>query len=93
MAGRTAHCHGGKLPDADKLRKLVADGYGKKQIAERYGVSRDHVSRRLKRMGMTPPFDSQPAQPRQYPVMQLRGQQSRITLPHVSILAHLEKYA
>lgn len=42
MAGRTAYCHGGKLPDADKLRKLVSDGYGKRHIAERYGVSRDH---------------------------------------------------
>ncbi|MBB3944675.1 transposase [Rhizobium skierniewicense] len=93
MAGRTAHCHGGKLPDGETLQKLVNDGYGKKQIAERYGVTADHVHRRLKKLGVTSPMDSKPQPARTYPVMQLRGPQRRITLPHVSILAQMEKYA
>lgn len=93
MAGRTAHCMGGKLPSIEMLEKLVSDGYGKKQIAERFGVTRDHVHKRMKKLGVTSPNDSHPKPTRTYPVMRLRGSERRITLPHVSILANMEKYA
>lgn len=93
MVGRFIPVHAGKLPSAEELANLVREGHGSNQIAARFGVTGDHTRKRLKDLGLTPPKDSQPRPNRTRKVMRLNSQHGAISLPRVSILAHLEKYA
>ncbi|WP_146258630.1 hypothetical protein [Agrobacterium rosae] len=93
MVGRSIPVHPGKLPSAEELANLVREGHGSNQIAERFGVTGDHTRKRLKDLGLTPPKDSQPRPRSARRVMQLHGQHGPISLPRVSMLTDMEKYA
>ena len=94
MADRVIPSYGGKLPTLDALKAHVGEGYGSNQIADRYGVTREYTRQRLKEFGLTPPHDRQP-RPSETPTvtMKLFSPTGPITLPRVSMLSHMGKYA
>lgn len=93
MADRFVPKHSGKLPSVETLKNLVRDGHGSNQIADLYGVTQEYTRQRLKYFGLTPPRNSEPRPLAIRPTMQLRHPQGPITLPRVSMIASMEKYA
>ncbi|MGV1870914.1 hypothetical protein [Agrobacterium rosae] len=93
MTAPNMNSYSGKLPNADGLKQRVREGFGSNQIANRYGVSGDYVRKRMKQLDLNPPRDSVPQRSRNWPTVQLRSREGLISLPRVSILSHLEKYA
>lgn len=93
MADRVIPIFAGKLPSEQALRKLVRDGYGSNQIADRFGVKRDYVRSRLKSFGLAPPADRQPPTIGVPRTMQFHGPGGPVTLPRISIISDLERYS
>ncbi|MCZ7466423.1 hypothetical protein [Rhizobium rhizogenes] len=83
----------GKLPNADALRQLVREGNGRTQIAARYGVTQDRVRARLKELGMKAPLYRVARPAEKLPTMTLRTDSGPISLPRISIIQDMEKYA
>lgn len=82
-----------KLPKADVLQKLVRQGHGRKQIAEIYGVQPERVRKKLKELRLDAPLDQEPHSFMRHRPLTLRRDGARITLPFISMIASMEKYA
>lgn len=82
-----------KLPPAPKLQELVNQGYGRNQIAAMYGVSLDHARKILKECGIIAPRSRDPNAQSPTPIMTLYVEGWPVTLPRVSMIATMEKYA
>jgi hypothetical protein len=82
-----------KLPSASVLQGLVNQGYGRNQIAARYGVSLDHMRKTLNSYGIIAPRSRDPDAHRTTPIMTLYVEGKPISLPRVSMIADLKNPA
>lgn len=82
-----------KLPSVDIIRKLVREGLGLNQIADRFGVTRDHTRRRLKELGLNPPASREASRARTIPVMTVDTPTDPVNLPRISMLLSNENGA
>jgi hypothetical protein len=82
-----------KLPSASVLQGLVNQGYGRNQIAARYGVSLDHMRKTLNSYGIIAPRSRNPDAHALTPIMTLYVDGKLVNLPRVSMITNMEKYA
>lgn len=82
-----------KLPPAEVLLEWVNKGYGRNQIAARYGVSLDHMRKILNAYGIIAPRSRDPERLPNTPIMTLYIDGKPISLPRASMIATMEKYA
>ncbi|WHA40942.1 hypothetical protein [Agrobacterium larrymoorei] len=93
MLNHTRSKSGSKLPPGDALKKLIRQGFGRNQIAERYSVTPSRVRERLKELGLNAPVNGKPKPDFQISTMTLETPEGLISLPRVSMIASMEKYA
>ncbi len=84
---------GAKLPAPGAIKKLIRQGYGRNQIAARFDVSPGRVRERLKELGLEAPADGTPKPDIKISIMFLGTREGVISLPRVSMIASMEKYA
>lgn len=84
---------GAKLPAPGAIKKLIRQGYGRNQIAARYDVTPGRVRERLKELGLKAPADGTPKPDFKISIMFLGTREGLISLPRVSMIASMEKYA
>lgn len=82
-----------KLPKPDVLRRLVRQGHGRNQIAAIYGVQPERVRKRLRELRLETPIDQEPQDFLKHRPLSIKLHGGRVTLPFVSMIADMEKYA
>lgn len=93
MANPARSKTGAKLPTPATLKKLIRQGYGRNQIARRYDVSPARVRDRLTELGLEALTDGMPKPDVQISIIFLETREGLISLPRVSMIASMEKYA
>ncbi|KQR30491.1 hypothetical protein ASF91_17090 [Rhizobium sp. Leaf155] len=84
---------GAKLPTPNTLKKLIRQGYGRNQIATRYDVSPARVRDRLTELGLKAPTNGMPGPMPMVSIIFLETREGLVSLPRVSMIASMEKYA